>query len=151
MSEVHGLKWNTIEIRLVLKQVDYRGNVKTRKELVNEAAKVCEVLGLWLAVTVRSRILIQNVGQLDLYLDGTLQVEIITHWTALAADLTKLSSIEFPLNIFVGNYIQVDIYRCECISLYGAVAYVTSRSASSIILARARVSPIKKLTLPQLE
>ena len=151
VSKVLGLKWNTREDRLILKHVDYQGDVTTKRELVSEAAKLYDVLGLWLPVTIRSRLLIQDVWKLDVGWDENLPLDILNQWTALAADLTKLPSIEIPRNISVGNYVQLDVFVDASMAAYGAVAYITSGGSSSLILARARVAPIKKLTLPQLE
>lgn len=83
-------------------------------------------------------------------------------WKNLAADLTTLSTTQYRRCYFPGadekirqaddhSHTTLHVFVDASQSSYGAAAYLSNGQNSSLIMAKNRVAPLKKLTLSRLE
>ena len=105
---------------------------------------------------MRSKILIQDLWKRKVEWDEPLQEDILSQWNNLAADLQISTSLELGRHYFKGiqrevNEHDLHVFVDASLTAYGAVAYITNDTTSCLVMAKNRVSPVKKLTLPQLE
>ena len=69
----------------------------------------------------------------------------------IAQDLQNLRLIEIKRMIDMGGELMLNVFGDASIEAYGAVAYISNTFESNLVFSRARVAPLKALTLPQLE
>lgn len=88
--------------------------------------------------------------------DVPLPVDIQSTWTDLAKDIETATEIQIPRYYFselsdeIGE-MTLHIFTDASPKAYGACAYICQENQSRLVMAKNRVSPIKTLTLPQLE
>ena len=67
------------------------------------------------------------------------------------SDLSKLNQIKIPRHLGLKECVNLNVLTDASKLAYGAVAYLFDGENSKLILSKARVAPIKELTLPQME
>ena len=159
-TKVLGIQWETATDKL---QYPRRVNVSntnpvTKREMLRESSKLYDPLGLLHPVTVSAKIMMQEVWQRELEWDELLPPDIQDRWQKLVKELEAVTSMQiqrryFPLTSEWPKDAELHIFVDASTKAYGAVAYVKSSEAdqASFVMAKSRVAPLKKLTLPQLE
>lgn len=126
----------------------------TKRNVLQVSSKLCDPLGLLSPVTIRAKLLIQELWQQQLEWDEPLTPELTRHEAAQnlepAATIT-LSRCFFPSSEMQSTTPYLHVFADASPKAYGAVSYITSGNQCSFVMARLRVPPLKKLTLPQLE
>lgn len=132
--------------------------VFTKRRIVSETARIFDPLG-WLApCIVKAKILTQQLWLLPLGWDDRIPANIETDWLKLRGQLTDCDKIKIPRWIGYSS-------KCKNASIHGfadaseeayaAVVYLyTEHNGTihvSLITAKTKVAPLKKLTIPQLE
>lgn len=125
----------------------------TKRTLLSFAAKIFDPLG-WLApVTVRAKLLIQELWRENIGWDEPVSQKIYEAFLKLRMDLNKLKDVEIPR----GYEAEADDFQligmCDASGrAYGAAMYVKAGKNVKLIASKSRVSPLKvELTLPRLE
>ncbi|XP_069186417.1 uncharacterized protein [Procambarus clarkii] len=89
----------------------------------------------------------QRIGWDDL-LTPTLQEK----WQVLVKDLSILESVKFPRNtVNEKEPIKLHVFCDASGKAYGTVAYLVSNGQANYLTSKARVAPLKKRSLSQLE
>ena len=120
------------------------------------SSKTYDPLGLLSPVTIRAKLLIQELWQQKLEWDELLPLTLKTKWHSIAADIQEASENTLP-RCFFSEYVSptsttyLHVFADSSLKAYGAVAYVSHGHQSSLVMAKSRVAPLKELTLPQLE
>ena len=105
-------------------------------------------------MTVRAKILLQQVWQTKLTWDEPLPKEITDTWLTILPDLMKLSQFTVPRTYFsTSDTSTFHLYAFADASTkaYGAVVYIRRNQETSLVMSKSRVAPIKTITLPKLE
>lgn len=124
----------------------------TKRTLLSFAAKIFDPLG-WLApVTLRAKLMIQELWREKIDWDEPVPQKIYDDFMKLRSDLNKLKDVEIPRCYEAEADFQL-IGMCDASGrAYGAAIYVKYGKTVRLIASKSRVSPIKvELTLPKLE
>lgn len=130
----------------------------TKREVLQETAKIFDPLGFLQPVTVSAKILLQTLWQEKLDWDEPLPPPLQEKWCNIATEIDAATNLSLPRRYFtsIDNTRNTDtelhVFADASQRAYGAVAYIVRGNQSSFVLAKTRVAPAnKELTLPQLE
>ena len=153
-----GLKWDpsTDTISLTSSKDESTSQLVTKCKVLQVSSKVNDPLGLLSPVTIRAKLLIQALWQQQLEWDEPLSPELSSQWHEVAQNIEAAAMITLPQCFFPSSEVQsttpyLHVFADTSPKAYGAVSYITSGNQCSLVMAKSRVSPLKKLTLPQLE
>ena len=107
-------------------------------------------------VTVRAKVLLQEIWLTKLTWDEPLPDAIKERWTAILANLRELPNILMPRLYFplsqTGTYIDnLFVFADASTKAYGAIVYLNSGNCISFAMSKNRVAPTRTVTLPRLE
>jgi hypothetical protein len=160
---VLGLRRNPKTVKITLAQNHSNLTQKspmTKRTVLQQSAKVqvYDPLGLIAPVTVRARILIQELWRRNLSWDTPIPANLQQKWSSIAADIYKSINehASLPRQYFLEpikpqENVELHIFSDASTVAYGAVALIRHDNHISFVMAKNRVAPLKKLTLPQLE
>ena len=159
-KKVLGMLWNipSDTLRFSFKQATSAPPLSTKREVLQETAKVFDPLGLLQPVTVGAKILIQELWKEGIDWDEPLSPSLDQKWHAVATEIGDATKLEFPRHYFTSD-VSVDssdtelhVFADAGQKAYGAAAYLVCESQSSLAMAKSRVAPTKKKpALPELE
>ena len=159
-KKVLGILWNITSDTLgsSYKQATSIPPLSTKREVLQETAKVFDPLGLLQPVTVAAKILIQELWQEGIDWDKPLPPSLDQKWCVLAKEIGDATKLVFPRRYFTsdvyvdGNDTELHVFADASQKAYGAAAYLVRGNQSSLAMAKSRVAPTRKqLTLPELE
>ena len=159
-KKVLGTIWdiNSDTLRFAHKQTISVPQLSTKREVLQETAKVFDPLGLIQPVTVAAKILLQELWQEGIDWDEPLPPSLDQKWHVLAKEIATATTLEFPRRYFTSDDsvnsddTEIHVFADASQRAYGAVAYLVHGDQSSFVMAKTRVAPTKKqLTLPELE
>ena len=132
--------------------------LSTKREALQETAKIFDPLGLLQPVTAAAKILIQELRQEGIDWDEPLPPSLDQKWRVLAKEIGNATKLEFPRRYFTsdvcvdGNDTELHVFADTSQKAYGATAYLVRGNQSSLAMTKSRVDPTRKqLTLPELE
>ena len=170
ITKILGMRWDaaTDTIYLAQKTIPTFA-LMTKRTILQETAKIYDPLGFFSPITIRAKILLQDIWKQKFDWDIPLSEDFQTQWCSIAEDLNSATSTTFP-RFYFGNAADTtttsgtanDTNRspedhsihvfCDAIpQAYGAVAYITRGKQSALLMSKARVAPLKQLTIPKLE
>ncbi|XP_076381801.1 uncharacterized protein LOC143260421 [Megalopta genalis] len=133
-------------------------NKVTKRHILATIAKIFDPLGLLGPVTIRAKIIMQQLWQLKIDWDESLPANIHTEWTEYERSLQELNQIEFGRHVSLRSAERLEIHGfCDASErAYGACLYARAINArgqiqTSLICAKSRVAPLKTVTLARLE
>ena len=149
--------WNQMSYHtLYVPYLPFTNHTLPNERYFNNHQKIYDPLGLLSPVTIRAKILMQVLWKDKYNWDVPLPVDIQSTWTDLAKDIETATEIQIPRYYFselsdeIGE-MTLHIFTDASPKAYGACAYICQENQSRLVMAKNRVSPIKTLTLPQLE
>ncbi|XP_050705313.1 uncharacterized protein LOC126990672 [Eriocheir sinensis] len=152
-TSVLGLYWDVQNDELSIKPpalVDHSS--LSKRKLLSLISSVFDPLGLLAPITIRGKLLVKEAWQMKRGWDEPLPPSFTEEWLKLKADFLKADAILFPRNIGQDNKsCTLHVFCDASAKAYGAVAYLVSDDKSNILTAKARVTPMKVRSLPQLE
>ena len=148
-----GIKWNVKRDELNIVEPEFDSGPLTKRKLLSSLSRVFDPLGLLSPLTISARVLMQETWKHQLDWDSILPGTIQEQWETIAKGLKGLSQISFPRETcHEGKIYDLHVFCDASPKAYGAVAYVTDGvQVPQIIMAKAKVAPVKTKTLPQLE
>ena len=153
-----GLVWDTANDNLSLAQKFFSldHSSATKHEVLQQSSKVLDPLGFTSPITIRAKLLLQQLWQKKLPWDDPLPSEHQQLWQTLLHDLQQLHTISIPRCYWKNESstdapVELHIFCDASTKAYGAVAYFRQSSETSFVISKARVAPLKQLTLPRLE
>ncbi|XP_064470243.1 uncharacterized protein LOC135384996 [Ornithodoros turicata] len=163
--KVLGLTWNPTVDTLTFSSNDVLQFAQQRKDtkrfLLQTTARLYDPMGFLSPFLVKAKIWFQRTWELKLNWDDTLPNGIKQKWHEWCEGLPLLQTIQVPRfyeHGVDGNVVSrmLHIFADASPLAYGAAAYIcvkdaTGEATTSLLLAKARVAPLKKLTLPMLE
>ena len=156
-----GLSWDTkLDCFSLTVSTSPSSNCLTKRMLVSDIAKMFDVLG-WLApVIIKVKILLQRIWEIKLDWDEQVPTSILSVWTRWKAEIPLLSDLSIPRYYFPKDSrihsLQLHGFSDASEDAYAAVVYLHSIDQDdgihvSLVIAKSRVSPIKRISIPRLE
>ena len=156
-----GIEWNISSDQFHLNVSDtlYVTTV-TKRNVVSDAAKVFDALGLFSPVTVNMKILLQRLWEIKLDWDDPVPEDILEVTSQWRCELPFLSEIHVPQcyspNGFSTSSMQLHGYSDASEEAYAGVVYLRLEDPArnvhtEIVLSKTRVAPIKRLSIPRFE
>ncbi|XP_054709007.1 uncharacterized protein LOC129218706 [Uloborus diversus] len=162
--KILGLLWNTNSDSLHFDVPDFREDCKinpSKRVVLKTVLKIFDPLGILLPFTVRMKSLMQETWQRGIGWNENLPNDLKYEWESWCSEIDHLPKFEIPRKYFPGGLenfdtIELHIFSDASPKAYGAVAYfrcakIDNEIRTSLVWAKCRVSPIKRLTIPRLE
>ena len=129
----------------------------TKRDVLRGISLVFDPLGFYSPLTIRAKILIQDLWKEKFEWDQPLPVELRDQWDAIAVDLEGVKFVK-PRSYFGSSQqIQrIQVFVDASPSAFGAAAYFVNNNQTAFIMAKIRVAPLKivgreKPTIPLME
>ena len=152
-----GVAWNA-ELDLLSFTFQDNNKPNSRRGVLSTMAAVFDPLGLISPVVMKAKILLQNLCKKKLDWDQELDGHELTDWIEWKSQMKLVSRLAFHRCIKddePSSGHQLHIFADASEIGYGAVAYVRRRVGDShqcrLLMAKARVAPLKTVTIPRLE
>lgn len=160
--KVLGISWNPKQDVFFFEGILIDPDVLvTKRVILSCIARVFDPLGLISPFIIVLKILFQEVWKLGLTWDEMVPADIRQRFSTWSEDLLSLQEITIPRCFVSLSWSEKQKVECHCFSdsslkAYGAVVYLKviesdGSTSVSLVLSKARVSPLKPVTLPRLE
>ncbi|XP_039760428.1 uncharacterized protein LOC120634101 [Pararge aegeria] len=155
--KVLGLKWDPTSDSFLfeIKAID---RICTKRSILSELARIFDPLGFLSPVTIHAKSLIQKLWILGIGWDQTPPDEVIRAWNTYQTQLLQLSQLRIPRKITCENVRSYELHGFADSSetAYGAVIFLRVTDAKGqvrvfLVCSKARVVPLKRISLPRLE
>ena len=132
----------------------------TKRMLESDIARIFDVLGWLSPVTIKMKILLQRLWETKLNWDEPVPSHISNVWIRWKSELPILSELLLPRCYFPKEsqttYSELHGFSDASEDAYAAVVYLRSKDDHnqthvSLVMAKSRVAPIKRLFIPRLE
>ena len=156
-----GIEWNAgmDHFRLMVASLNDTNNM-TKRALVSDIARTFDVLGWFAPTMIKAKILLQRVWEARIGWDDPLPESIHQEWTTWRSELPLLTEKHIP-RCYHPKHLKVSTIQLHGFSdasedAYAGTVYIrvqdqNGRVHSSLVLAKTKVAPIKRLTIPRLE
>ena len=156
-----GVHWDTaLDSLHVATPVLNETNVPTKRQVLSDVARTFDVLGWFSPVTVFLKILLQRVWHLGLEWDQLLPPELAEIWKTWRGELASLTAFPIPRHYYQKGKQKFSVQLhgfCDAsqVAFAGAVylrtTYTDTTVSTTLVMAKARVAPVKPTTIPKLE
>ncbi|XP_078357312.1 uncharacterized protein LOC144642205 [Oculina patagonica] len=157
-----GMEYNSSQDHFKFSSTDLSAEESsiTKREVLSDSAKIFDPLGLISCVTIVPKIIFQRLWERGTAWDEPLPPDIQREWLNWRTQLPEISAIRIPRCYTpVGREIvdrQLIGFSDASEKAYCGVVYLRSFDTAggvytSLVMAKTRVAPIKKITLPRLE
>ena len=134
----------------------------TKRSLISLYAKVFDPMGLLTPFLLTPKLLFQELWARDIDWDDPLDIDIANAWMAWKQELPSVDQIEVPrcllrgLNLSSVVRVEVHGFADSSQKAYGSAVYLYAEDedqnrVSNLVMAKSRVAPMKRMTLPRLE
>ena len=149
-----GIRWNTITDTMSLAPKSLpSSNIVSKRSILQDSSQIYDPLGWVTPVTVRAKILLQEIWQMKCSWDTPLDQDLCEKWLNIRRDILDLPMMTIPRTYFhkqSGTITNIYVFADASIKAYGAVVYLHSDNIT-LAMSKSRVAPLKALTLPRLE
>ena len=163
-SHVLGLKWNHSTDTLVVNR-GTNPEVKpkvTQRIVLSLVSSVYDPIGLVAPHSVKARLLLKDIWRLSgQQWDDDLPPEVVTKFLEWSEELPSLSDIVIPRAYFQGKVetLELHLFGDSSQDVFSAVAFLRAKVVKNknqeqtlaFVFGKARVAPMKALTIPKLE
>ena len=163
-SHVLGLKWDHRKDTLVVNRgmkCD-ESNKVTQRLVFSLVAKAFDPIGLVAPFTVTARLLLKDIWRLSgQNWDNTPPIEMMNRFNVWSSDLLKLCNLTISRSFFSRAFDQLElhVFGDSSQDVFSSVAFLRAKVKSgssksteiAFVLEKARVAPMKCLTVPKLE
>ena len=156
-----GVEWNSKKdvFRLTVSDFPTEPSL-TKRLLASDVGKTFDILGWFAPSTIKAKILIQRLWERGVDWDDIVHTDLLDVWKRWRLELKLLSN-----NPLSRCYYRADCSKCQtelhgfCDAseeAYAAVLYLRIQEPDdsfyvSLVMAKTRVAPLKRLTIPRLE
>ncbi|XP_070196592.1 uncharacterized protein [Littorina saxatilis] len=155
-----GIRWN-LETDTLHFVHETKATQVTKRGVLSTVASIFDPLGLVSPIILRGRQILQEACKEGISWDQELPPSILTRWNEWIHDLRSLSSLQVPRCYFTNaplpwSGIEFHHFADASSKGYGECSYVKLSDAegnihSSLLMAKAKVVPIRAVTIPRLE
>lgn len=159
LESVLGLQW-CMESDSFCFKLNPKDNPLTRRGILATVASIYDPLGLIAPVVLVGRMILQEMCGGGAGWDHPIPEDLRPQWEKWMSDLQKLTDFKVP-RCYLGNIsspVGVELHHFSDASLqgYGQCSYLRLRSDDgqahcTLVMAKARVAPLKATTVPRLE
>lgn len=152
-----GLRWNTATDTLSLApKVLPSASFISKCDVLQSSSQIYDPLGWATPVTIKAKILLQEVWQRKTSWDDPLDSDLHNKWLSLREDFLTLPSLTIPRAYFSPSLTSAQIsniyiFTDASTKAYGAVVYLSKANQTCLAMSKSRVAPVKSVTLPKLE
>lgn len=139
-------------------QLDDNNRRVTKRTILSDIARVFDPLGFLGPVITSAKILMQELWKLILEWDETVPINCHTKWTQYRNQLLKLNDLKINRWMLPFNSFKVELHGfCDASQLaFGACIYLkgydeSGSCAINLVCSKARVAPVRTITIPRLE
>jgi len=154
-TKVLGLQWDTSQdlVTYPLRELD--PSASTKRSVLKNLASVFDPLGILSPLVVRGKVLMQKMWKIRLSWDQIIPDELQREWRSLASQISHGLTLALPRQLIHSSKIELHAFSDASAAAYATVVYAVSmhngEAVSHILMAKARVAPLKELTIPKLE
>ena len=157
-TAILGLAWNPVtDVFSFQVKVDGNSNV-TKRNILSQVARIYDPLGLLAPITFYGKWIIQHLWQLGLGWDEVPPRELVVKWEQFQKELVLLSNFSLDRCVRLDTAVDVQLHGFSDSSERGYAAVVYLRSTTpdggthtALLIAKSKVAPLKKISLPRLE
>ncbi|XP_068989249.1 uncharacterized protein [Neodiprion pinetum] len=155
-----GLAWRPdIDAFALSPQIHQTRDNFTKRKVLSQTAQLSDPLGWLSPITIRAKIFMQELWALGFDWDEPLSASLFSRWIEFLQDLQGISAITIPRWIGLSSAslgIEIHGFADASQSALGAVIYArtyinTHEVHVSMVCAKTKVAPLKKVTIPRLE
>ncbi len=153
-----GVQWSPLVDEFTFKSVDFKFEGKvTKRNLYSDLSRVFDPLGFVSCVTIRGKLLLQQLWSLSVGWDEEVPESIQTLWEDYKADLKSLVNVSLPRQIIISPC-SIEIH-CFCDSSEKSLGYVIyiktifpdGTIVVSFVCSKTKVAPLRQVSIPRLE
>ncbi|XP_063979927.1 uncharacterized protein LOC135163952 [Diachasmimorpha longicaudata] len=157
--KVLGLCWNSHQDNFQFKPQTFSTKPVTKRLILSEIAHIFDPLGFISPVTIKAKIIMQELWLIKVGWDDPLPMSTIRRWNQFREELSHVNLIAVPrwlqLDSTVSN-LQVHGFADASNLAIGAVVYLRTEKPGtapviSLVCAKTCVAPLKRVTIPRLE
>lgn len=156
---VLGLSWNPSQDQFRFRSKVFNSTQITKRSVLSEIAQIYDPLGFVAPVVVRAKMLIQELWQIKVGWDDSLPQAYLDRWRDFRQELAQLDILIIPrwLRLTSRNCkVQLHGFSDASTLAMGAVVYLRVESPGcetsiSLVCAKTKVAPLKRMTIPRLE
>ncbi|XP_023953674.2 uncharacterized protein LOC112057425 [Bicyclus anynana] len=153
-----GIGWNNATDQFNY-NTKFKNDIKVSKRtILSHVSQIFDPLGLLSPAIILAKVLLQNLWLLKTDWDDSLPDDIIKSWNSFTASLSALHNITVPRHVFGIEPVSIELHIFTDASqvAYGACVYVRTVNKDNtvcnrLLCAKAKVAPVKPLTIPRLE
>ena len=128
----------------------------SKRDVLQSSPQIYDPLGWATPVTIKAKILLQEVWRKKTSWDDPLDSDLHDKWLSLHEDLLALPILTIPRVYFLPSPTTVQIsnvyvFTDASTKAYGAVIYLSKANQTCLAMSKSRVAPVKSVTLPKLE
>lgn len=158
ISKTLGMMWSHAKDSFVYSIANTPHPTITKRTILSDIAKIFDPLGLVSPSVMIPKRIIQQLWLHKLGWDQTIPSELATNWLKYKGQLFELSELTIPRQVVCKDPSTIDLHGfCDASNIgYGACIYIVSQgndhnTSSHLLCAKARVAPLKPVTIPRLE
>nr|CAH7763012.1 unnamed protein product [Callosobruchus chinensis] len=154
-----GLMWCPSSDKLIYSVKPFPENSQvTRREILSGSSKNFDPLGLISPCIIQVKILLQGLWLEKVSWDDPLPSHIVSKWNEFKTDILSLNELSIDRHAFCKNMksFELHIFSDSSEKAYGACIYVKTvdnfdNTSVNLLTAKARLAPLKSITIPRLE
>lgn len=153
-----GVQWHPSNDVFKFKGIEFKYDEKiTKRKLLSDAARVFDPLGLISCVSVRAKMMLQEVWKLECGWDDVVPENIERQFMEYKEDLKLLTNLSIPRRITV-NVATYEIHgfsdsseKALGVNLYLRCFFPNGSIRVNFVTSKTKVAPVKVISLPRLE
>ncbi|XP_036346425.1 uncharacterized protein LOC118755709 [Rhagoletis pomonella] len=157
ITKALGLVWDPVKDKLLFSFVPQRELDKnSKRSALSTLARCYDPLGLMGPTLTKAKILLQRMWRDKLEWDESLPQSLNTAWSAFCSGFADIQHLSFPRYVLQpGAITEIHVFCDASLEAYGACGYTRSAKDSKVqvhlLCSKARVAPLKTITVPKLE
>ncbi|XP_053964178.1 uncharacterized protein LOC128867103 [Anastrepha ludens] len=157
ITKTLGLTWDPFKDNLLFSLARHLGGTRnSKRSALSTIARCYDPLGLIGPTLTRAKILLQRMWRDKLEWDESLPLSLDTDWSAFCKEFTDVQYLSFPRYILQpGATHELHAFCDASLEAFGVCVYARSvrddNAQVHLLCSKARVAPLKTLTVPKLE